>query len=177
MKRKQSQVLRHIRDVQDLCFFPDELIEFSSQQISSSHPHFTCFRHMKRMRNIAELALNLDKLNLHKLFELAYHTLPMFGSIHGIGEIKFESKHQSLKRILRQGNGRNIHIRAMKASALEDWEARLAVSTRNYPHCAHLDLYNPIQLLTPSHSRNKVHPDDEQLSKSLLSEKMDLILG
>ncbi len=68
----------------------------------------------------------LDKPNLHRLYELAYCTLPTVGHISVVGELVLEKAHQGLKRALLQSNYKNVQIFGMQSVAMDDWQGRLS---------------------------------------------------
>jgi len=69
----------------------------------------------------------LDKPNVHRLYEFAFHTIPMVGHAMITQELSLEKMHKALKRSVERSNHRDEHLFAMRNSTLEDWKSRLAL--------------------------------------------------
>ncbi len=117
----QQCVQRHIHKVRDLCSMQDSDVSALdsdltvSERSRLSHMHRDCLLAIK----------TIDKPNVHRLWEMAYSTLPLFGHMSCIGELVLEKTHQSLKRVIKRSNNRDVHIQCMESIAFDDWQGRL----------------------------------------------------
>lgn len=73
-----------------------------------------------------ELKVHLDRPNVHRLLELAVHTIPLYSHASFVAEMVFESAHQPLKASLGRSTNPNAHIYATQVILARDWLCRLA---------------------------------------------------
>lgn len=83
--------------------------------------HEVCVSHP----NLGE---ELDKPNLHRILELAFHTIPVFGCARNVSEMTFEGAHQPLKRVLERTTHHEAHVSAVNHSLCHDWCTRIAAA-------------------------------------------------
>ena len=77
------------------------------------------------IRSFPHLACHIDRPNMHRILELAYHTIPLYNHIRFICELVFESSHQPLKFYLSRNHSLNSHIYAVQLVLAKDWMVRL----------------------------------------------------
>lgn len=116
---------------------------------------------------------HISKPCLHRLVELAIHSLPMYGFLLRIGEINFEKRHQSVKRQIGASNQRDIHQQAFRGLVFEDWEGRLCLALSKYPNLSDDEKFSVYQLTRCHNSRfqNAVPLNSEELD-SLIRERV-----
>ena len=66
----------------------------------------------------------LDKPNAHRLLELAYHTIPMYGHALNISELVLEQVHRNFKEWLEKNTHDDAHITAVEIALSKDWGMR-----------------------------------------------------
>ena len=66
----------------------------------------------------------LDKPNAHRLLELAYHTIPMYGHALNISELALEQVHRNFKEWLEKNTHDDAHITAVEIALSKDWGMR-----------------------------------------------------
>lgn len=93
-----------------------ELKKAVTDYVSKLHDARTHFR---------EETAVLDKPNVHRVVELFFHTVPMFGHIGNVCEMSLESYHQVLKCGLRNNTHSDKHITAVEHALSQDWQRRL----------------------------------------------------
>jgi len=72
-----------------------------------------------------DLSHHVDRPNVHRLLELAFHTIPLFNHILYVCELVFESAHQPLKFYLSRNHGLGSHVYAVQNILAKDWLIRL----------------------------------------------------
>jgi len=79
------------------------------------------------VKNDSKAGPLLDKPNLHRLLELAMHTIPVYGHVHHISDLTYEHKHQSLKRAYHRANNhqKGNHHWAVRMEMYDQWKTRL----------------------------------------------------
>ena len=75
----------------------------------------------KFVRSNPELACHIDRPNVHRMMELAYHTIPLLNHISYFCELVFESAHQPLKFYLSLNHTLRSHIYAVQLVLAKDW--------------------------------------------------------
>ena len=68
----------------------------------------------------------MDVPNLHRLLELAYHSLPKYGHCRLFSDCLFETKHQPLKKHMLRDKHSTNHIHALETDVMEQWKLRVA---------------------------------------------------
>lgn len=71
------------------------------------------------------LIKNIDRPNVHRLLELAIHTIPNYSHVSFICELVFEAAHQPLKFFLSRNHSADSHIHAVHSILAKDWLVRL----------------------------------------------------
>ena len=69
----------------------------------------------------------LDKPNVHRLLELAVHTIPVYSHALLVAEMMFESGHQLFKHSLSKSTNPSAHLYASRLNLARDWLSRIAV--------------------------------------------------
>lgn len=96
MQKIQSATIEYLKLVETLCIETLPL------------------RTTRKRTSIPQLARQIvDKPNLHRLYEFAFHTLPMWNDPSFVAELELEKKHQSLKRFICRSNHKNVHSIAL----------------------------------------------------------------
>ncbi len=123
--RMRTVVNQHIALVEGICTMPD----CDALNISNSTYSRVRRAELTRERQLCDLARRtVDKPNVHRLRELVYETLPMFGHVSIFGELPLEKTHQQLKRAIKMSNQKSSHIQAMDSAIFRDWQGRLSMA-------------------------------------------------
>ena len=72
-----------------------------------------------------QLSSHVDRPNLHRILELAHHTIPLFNNVRYLCELVFESSHQPLKFYLWRNHTTNSHVYSVQVVFAKDWLDRL----------------------------------------------------
>ncbi len=115
---------RHVALVESICSMQDsDALQLSNTTASRvrkaelTRESFLC----------AQARRVVDKPNVHRLKELVYETLPMFGHVSVFGELPLEKTHQELKRAIKMSSKKNAHIQAMDSAIFGDWQGRITM--------------------------------------------------
>lgn len=90
---------------------------------------------------------HVDKPNVHRLQELAFTTVAMFGEVSNFGELSLQKAHQVHKRNIRKSNNIRVHLSSMRHVAFDDWQGRLALLSRRHPLISRRDCRAYVNLL------------------------------
>jgi hypothetical protein len=87
--------------------------------------------YVKELDGVCALSQTLkdasDKPNVKRLIELYAHTIPAYGHVKHVTELRFESAHQPLKRAIKGTNNHDRQIAAVHSALENDLESRLAL--------------------------------------------------
>lgn len=74
------------------------------------------FHHINR-----DIGSIINKINVHKLFEIEYHKIRTFCHVSLFSEMSFKTIHQTLKWSLKGNTNKNKHITSIYHAAWADW--------------------------------------------------------
>lgn len=79
----------------------------------------------KYCKSYPSLAGHIDRPNVHRLLELAIHTIPNYNHLCYICELVYESAHQPLKYFLSRNHTSGSHLNALHHILAKDWLVRV----------------------------------------------------
>lgn len=121
----RTKMESHLSLVRDICSPTRALI----LELNASSTSRTRRRDLQSLIDGCTAAIaEVDKPNVHRLFELTGTTLHMLTKLSLVGELLLERRHQVLKRAARRANNINIHEHAMSTVIFNDWQSRLTAN-------------------------------------------------
>ena len=103
--------------------------ECESSKSYYAHLKNLCVRYVDLINTLCSLdsraCAELDKPNLHRVVELYHHSIPRYGHMSVIDELKFEAAHQPLKRSLSRSNHKHGHNYSIRNTLANEWRLRM----------------------------------------------------
>ena len=103
---KRSKPIQYFGDIQSMCR-------------KYTHNINLCYE------NGGTWAKELDKPNSHRLLELAFHTIPMYGHALNVSELVLEQVHREFKDWLEKNSHHDSHLSAVENAVGQDWLRRV----------------------------------------------------
>lgn len=122
----QRAVIDYIQLVSNCCSWSDE--ELTDYGVMPRRQGEASGGMESRCNTARKIVRQLDKPNIHRLYEFAMYTLPLTGHARVSQELSFEKCHAKMKHFVQASNKRNPHVFAMQNTVIDDWKARLSLA-------------------------------------------------